>query len=301
MCRLSQWLGRVSSHLSRSASREVNLIQKIYRPEPDGFVNECYDSDLKRMSKPPATEAGPEPESKIPARSEEVSVLVARVVPSIPTLSFLSSLSCNTPILRCHPQALQFMQGKKFAKTRTELTRQLYELFNREIFGAALSPSMECKWNMRLTKTAGFCCSTIVMKNNVRTRTARIELSCKVVDSPDRLRDTLVHEMAHAAAWIINGYRDGHGPLWQQWVKQAATRFPELPPIDRAHNYEIHTKFSYKCISCGYAVGRHTKSLNTARKVCGLCNGSFELVINSKKKLPVSKALTTKTSKATDF
>ena len=106
------------------------------------------------MSKPPAAEAGSEPKPKIPARSEEVSVLVARVVPSIPTLSFLSSLSCNTPILQCHPQALQFIQGKKFAKTRTELTRQLYELFNREIFGAALSPSMECKWNMRLTKTS---------------------------------------------------------------------------------------------------------------------------------------------------
>ena len=133
---------------------QVNLIQKFYRPEPEGFVNECYDSDLKRMSKPPAAEAGSEPKPKIPARSEEVSVLVARVVPSIPTLSFLSSLSCNTPILQCHPQALQFIQGKKFAKTRTELTRQLYELFNREIFGAALSPSMECKWNMRLTKTS---------------------------------------------------------------------------------------------------------------------------------------------------
>ena len=261
-------------------------------------MNKYYDSDLKRISKPPVAEAEPESTPKIP---EEVSVLVAGVMPSIPTLSFLSSLCCNTPIPQCHPQALQFMQGKKFAKTRTELTRQLYELFNREIFGAALSPSMECKWNMRLTKTAGLCCSKIERKNDVETRTARIELSSKVVDSPDRLRDTLVHEMAHAAAWVINGYRDGHGPLWQQWVKRAAKRFPELPPIDRAHNYAIHTKFSYKCISCGYTVGRHTKSLNTTRKVCGHCNGSFELVINSKKKLPVSKALATKTPKAPNF
>ena len=34
-------------------------------------------------------------------------------------------------------------------------------------------------------------------------RASKIELSSKVLDSADRLRDTLVHEMCHAAAWII--------------------------------------------------------------------------------------------------
>lgn len=28
--------------------------------------------------------------------------------------------------------------------------------------------------------------------------------------------------------------------------------FPELPPIRRCHDYKIKTKFTYKCINCGY-------------------------------------------------
>ena len=74
---------------------------------------------------------------------------------------------------------------------------------------------------MRLTKTAGLCYSRRERKYNVETRTARIELSTKVtsnllwlfapvfqvIDSADRLRDTLIHEMCHAASWVVSGYR----------------------------------------------------------------------------------------------
>lgn len=27
---------------------------------------------------------------------------------------------------------------------------------------------------------------------------------------------------------------------------------PELPPIRRCHDYEIKTKYTYRCTSCGY-------------------------------------------------
>ena len=37
----------------------------------------------------------------------------------------------------------------------------------------------------------------------------------------------------------------------------------------------------YLC-GCGYTVGRHTRSLDTSRKVCGHCRGNFELVPKSK-------------------
>lgn len=39
----------------------------------------------------------------------------------------------------------------------------------------------------------------------------------QILDTPDRLRDTLVHEMCHAAAWLINDVSDGHGPFWKAW------------------------------------------------------------------------------------
>lgn len=109
-------------------------------------------------------------------------------------------------------------------------------------------------------------------------RTAQIVLSTKVLDSPERLRDTLIHELCHAASWIISGYSDGHGPHWTRWTEQAMKRFPELSMIDRTHSYSIRTKYQYKCVDCGYTVGRHTKSLDTCRKVCGYCRGSFKLL-----------------------
>lgn len=59
--------------------------------------------------------------------------------------------------------------------------------------------------------------------------------------------------------------------------------FPELPPIYRCHNYEIQTKYTYKCTSCGYSIGRHSK-LDLNIKRCGYCNGTFQLLINKVKK-----------------
>ena len=71
-----------------------------------------------------------------------------------------------------------------------------------------------------------------------------------MLDSPDRLRDTLVHEMCHAASWVISGYKDGHGPIWKNWATRAMIRFPELPIISRCHSYEIRTKYVYRCQTC---------------------------------------------------
>ena len=195
------------------------------------------------------------------------------------TLTFLSSLTMDTPVDRCHPQALPYL--KNFKKSKEELAKRLYQMYNNEIFENALPDDMEIKWNVRLTKTAGLCYSRRYKKFNVETRSSRIELSTKVIDRGDRLRDTLIHEMCHAASWIISGYRDGHGPLWRTWAEKAMRRFPELPVIDRCHSYQIETKFTYTCVQCGYSIGRHSKSLDTERKVCGHCHGRFQLVVNT--------------------
>jgi len=197
------------------------------------------------------------------------------------TLTFLSSLTMDTPIARCHPAALPYL--KNFPKQKVELASRLYTLYNTECFGGALPEEMEITWNVRLTKTAGLCYSRRHRnRHNIEVRSSRIELSTKVLDSGDRLRDTLIHEMCHAASWIISGYRDGHGPLWRTWAEKAMERFPELPVIDRCHSYQIRTKYTYRCEKCGYSIGRHSKSLDTERKVCGHCYGRFQLVVNGK-------------------
>ncbi|KAF4527014.1 hypothetical protein B566_EDAN001561 [Ephemera danica] len=137
---------------------------------------------------------------------------------------------------------------------------------------------MSITWNNRLRSTAGFCYNQKKAQPGADfLRTSRIELSGKAYAG--RLRDTLIHEMCHAATWVISGTLGGHGPIWKRWTYKARRRFPELPEISRCHSYKIETKYTYKCTKCSYSFGRHTKSLDLERKVCGLCRGRFEILV----------------------
>ena len=118
----------------------------------------------------------------------------------------------------------------------------------------SFDPDTEIVWKPRLLKTAGTCVSKWKKVNGEKVRFFQINLSSKVLDSADRLRDTLIHEMCHAASWVISGIHNGHGVIWKDWAKQAMTRFPELPLIARCHNYQIRTKYSYICKNCGAKV-----------------------------------------------
>ncbi|XP_071534384.1 uncharacterized protein [Panulirus ornatus] len=195
------------------------------------------------------------------------------------SLSFLASLSTNVHVGRCHPEAFSYV--KNFKRLKEQLSEKLYKYYNTHVFENKLPPQMSIKWNARMTKTAGFCYYQ-VDRSKPNGRGARIELSTKVIDTPERMRDTLIHELCHAAAWIISGYKAGHGPLWKAWAAKAIHTFPELPPISRCHSYEISCKYTYRCTHCSYSIGRHSKSLDTERKVCGYCHGKFELVLNPK-------------------
>jgi len=100
--------------------------------------------------------------------------------------------------------------------------------------------------------------------------------------------------------------------------------FPELPPIRRCHDYEIKTKYTYRCTGCGYryqilnmiqiysfsvynlnilfiiigviccSIGRHSKSLDIERKRCGHCFGKFELLVNKTTKSGIKQVQTPK-------
>lgn len=74
------------------------------------------------------------------------------------------------------------------------------------------------EWSDKKRGTAGVCyCRKITRSTGAIERSARIELATKIVDSAERLRDTLVHEMCHAATWIVNEVADGHGKCWKAW------------------------------------------------------------------------------------
>nr|CAG4636915.1 EOG090X0464 [Ceriodaphnia reticulata]SVE72863.1 EOG090X0464 [Ceriodaphnia reticulata] len=189
--------------------------------------------------------------------------------------SFLASLSSDVPEESRHSDALPFF--KNFRKRRDELTNRLFLMFNDEIFNNFFEPNFSITWNARLTRTAGYCRHFTRRENGTTTFESRIELSVKVVDTPCRLRDTLVHELCHAATWVIDNCRGGHGPVWRKWANQALDVYPELPPITRCHNYEITYKFYYNCVNCKYSAGRHSKSIDTTTHVCPMCRGKLEL------------------------
>ena len=180
---------------------------------------------------------------------------------------------------------------KTFKNDKFELTKNLFTLFNKSVFNDQLPQSMEIIWKKRLLKTAGqtHCKrrTTTYTKSDGSNITsvqyeASISLSEKVIDCPSRLRDTLIHEMCHAAVWILDNQNEGHGPFWKFWAGKAKSTHPELPIIKRCHSYDIDYKFYYKCNRCETRIGRHSKSIDTSKKVCGKCRGRLVLESNGK-------------------
>ena len=123
-----------------------------------------------------------EPKKAIPAKTPKtVPKLSRQNQPKTPsgTLTFLASLTQNTPLNRCHPESIPYK--KNYKRKKQDLARCLYNLFNKECFNFLLPDDMEIRWNVKLTKTAGLC-YTQRHKNrfNVEVRECRIELSNKV-------------------------------------------------------------------------------------------------------------------------
>ncbi|XP_060783458.1 germ cell nuclear acidic protein isoform X2 [Neoarius graeffei] len=192
---------------------------------------------------------------------------------------------CKTP--GCFLQSLSFPESvycRNFKQNKEELTSKLYQLYNTTVFESKLPTDMSIKWNTKMRKTAGYCITGQERVNGVRY--ARIELSVKVCDSADRLRDTLIHEMCHAATWLMNNVRDGHGPFWKVYARKATLVHPELPMVTRCHSYDINYKYQYQCNRCKNTIGRHSKSLDTERFVCALCTGQLVLLTPSNSRGP---------------
>ncbi|CAI9744480.1 Hypothetical predicted protein [Octopus vulgaris] len=193
---------------------------------------------------------------------------------------FLESLSESTENLRyVNEEARKFV--KYFKQFRLQLVKKLFAIYNETIFDNRFPVDFPIVWNKRLLTTAGHC--KLTKKTNTlsktQVRSVEVNLATKVCDTAERVRDTLIHELCHAAVWLFNGSHEGHGALWKSWARRANRRYPSaLPIIERCHSYKIAKKYTYKCVRCGYSFGRHSKSLDTTKKVCGYCRGRFVLV-----------------------
>ncbi|XP_006868618.1 PREDICTED: acidic repeat-containing protein [Chrysochloris asiatica] len=176
--------------------------------------------------------------------------------------------------------------GKNFKQNKDELVQKIYNLFNSSVFDKKMPEKIDIGWNKKMLRTAGLC--TTGETKHPKKRFAKIQIAVKVCDSADRLRDTLVHEICHAASWLLDGIRDSHGDMWQYYAKKSNMVHPELPSITRCHSYKINYKINYECTQCKSRIGRYTRSLNTKFFICAVCKGSLvELPLTRKDGTPI--------------
>lgn len=184
---------------------------------------------------------------------------------------------CNIPgcFLRDIEKLKQY-SGRNFKKNKDELVQRLYALINETVFDNKLPERLDIRWNKKMLRTAGLCSSGKF--RYPKERYTKIEISMKVCDSADRIRDTLVHELCHAASWLLDGIRDSHGNGWKYYARRCNMVHPELPLVTRCHNYKINYKIYYECARCKTRIGRYTRSLDVERYMCAECKGPLVLL-----------------------
>lgn len=127
-----------------------------------------------------------------------------------------------------------------FRKNREEIGDTAFAEFDRRAFDSALV-DVELVWSNKLRTTAGLTRLKQISGGGGPTkRIATIELSTKIIDDELRLRATLLHEMCHAAAWLVDGVsKPPHGSCFKKWANIAMSAvsivywrsFPLLPRI----------------------------------------------------------------------
>mmetsp|Transcript_10283 Transcript_10283/g.31440 ORF Transcript_10283/g.31440 Transcript_10283/m.31440 type:complete len:421 (-) Transcript_10283:396-1658(-) len=168
------------------------------------------------------------------------------------------------------------VSNQTFTTRKEDFASILYTILDNNVTKDRLGSRVSLEWNKRFNTTAGM--THFRMRKISRERFAGIVLSTKVLDSPIKLYRTLVHEMCHAAQWVIDGKpKPPHGPPFKAWVYQFRQFDPTLD-ITTCHQYEIDYKYRYECESCHHTYGRHSKSINVERKVCGNCRGKLHLL-----------------------
>jgi predicted SprT family Zn-dependent metalloprotease len=156
-------------------------------------------------------------------------------------------------------------------QTITETTLQSWtDFYNWTIFEGKLH-SVTVRWSNHLVTTAG---KTKYFRS---ARRCDIELNPKLLDTEPKTRNTLVHELCHAAVFLIDqDSQDGHGPRWRTWVTLATDVHKELE-ITVYHHYRASYGFYYVCSSshglCNLAYGSfRPQSPESLRKYrCGRC------------------------------
>ncbi|KAJ9099185.1 hypothetical protein QFC21_004065 [Naganishia friedmannii] len=129
-------------------------------------------------------------------------------------------------------------------------------------------------WNNKLLTTAGRAHhKRVKLPDGNFGHDGRIELSEKVIDDEDKLKNTVAHEMCHRklqqalATWIISGeMKNPHGAVFKSWGNK----------VMKARR-DIEVTYEWECTTegCDAIYRRHSKSIDIERKGCGKCRGKL--------------------------
>jgi predicted SprT family Zn-dependent metalloprotease len=166
-----------------------------------------------------------------------------------------------------------------FRRSRETMGIETFEIFDNAAFGGKLATALvTLTWSNKLRTTAGL---TRLLKTtrpgSPPVFSASIELSSKVIDDPHRLRSTLLHEMCHAAAWMIDGVSNPpHGKCFQKWGRIAMKNVTDIE-VTTTHDYVIAFKYAWGCTTpkCGVVFKRHSRSVDVDKHRCGRCKGKL--------------------------
>ncbi|KAH8279902.1 hypothetical protein KR054_010419 [Drosophila jambulina] len=151
--------------------------------------------------------------------------------------SFIDSLNPATSIKLCHPLALTYRK-RDFKSCKRPLAKLLFNIFNHAIFHCALN--LDIEW----VRSLGKPCRCELTIDSSGQRSARLLLWEKI-KHPDSLIKPLLHEMCHAAAFVLNR-ETGHGENCRQWARRASQQLMELTLIEACD-----ARYKYVCSMCG--------------------------------------------------
>ena len=232
-----------------------------------------------------------------------------------------------------------------FDSAREQLALDLFNELDKHITSSKLSSlskstgGVEIVWSKTLRSTAGRAnwrrtvikpTASPVKGNTVPSgpgvkveHFANIELAAKVIDSEDRLVNTLAHEFCHLANFMVSNIRDQpHGASFKAWAKKVTDHLQKSDSelwrkveVTTKHSYKIDHKYLWLCVGrerskaaeflnlqedegCGAEYGRHSKSIDTEKQRCGRCKGKLVQVRPKPRQSPVKKTAVQKKGKS---
>ncbi|KAF7306442.1 SprT-like domain-containing protein [Mycena indigotica] len=168
---------------------------------------------------------------------------------------------------------------QRYRNKLADCAEQVYTYFNFKVFQSQL-PSIDkiiITWSNQLTATAGEAKYSYGADRSI----AQIILSVKVLDTEEKVRLTMAHEMCHLATWIIDR-RSGdasHGESFWKWAKRIY-KLDKNTKIAEFHDYEMDYLYTWICSHCQNMVGRWRNSIDVKTKPCPKCK-TVRLKLNS--------------------